>query len=150
MQSYSSKDLERLQDHLQLIRRAGGWTAEEFGEMIGVTKQTISNLENKRTPLTKTQYIAIRAVLDYEVKNNPDNAALDMIISFLLDNENLDKEDLEKAKSAAVYVSGAKKTGLDSKTIMSAISALLGVVITASTIATGNGSWLSRLMGKEK
>ena len=150
MFSYSSGDVERLQDHLQLIRRAGGWTAEEFGEMVGVTKQTISNLENKRTPLTKTQYIAIRAILDYEVKNNPDNAVLDKIITILLDDEDLDKEDLEKVKSAAVYVSGAKKTGLDSNAIMSAISALLGVVITASTMANGTGSWLSRLIGKGK
>ena len=67
MKEYTGSDIERLQDNLALIRKAGGWSAEEFGDMIGVTKQTISNLENKKTPLSKTQYIAIRAVLDYEI-----------------------------------------------------------------------------------
>lgn len=38
-------EIERLQEHLLLIRRAVGWTAEEFGERIGVTRQTINNLE---------------------------------------------------------------------------------------------------------
>ncbi len=149
MLNYSTHEIERLQDHLQLIRKAGGWTAEEFGEMIGVTKQTISNLENRRSPMTKTQYIAIRAVLDYEVKNNPDNAVLERIISLLLDDEEITEEGLEKAKSAAVYASGAKKTGLNPETVFGTVSALLGAVIAASTIAGANGSWLPRLLGKK-
>ncbi len=149
MPDYTSSDIERLQNHLQLIRKAGGWTAEGFGEMIGVTKQTISNLENRRTPLTKTQYIAIRAVLDYEIKNNPDNAVLERIVGLLLDDE-ISEEGLEKVKSAAVYASGAKKTGLNPETVVGTISALLGAVVAASTITGGNGTWLSRLLGKRK
>ena len=68
MGKYSDTDITKLQNNLLLIRNAGGWTAEVFGDMIGVTKQTISNLENKKTEMTKTQYIAIRAVLDYEME----------------------------------------------------------------------------------
>ena len=71
MGKYSDTDITKLQNNLLLIRNAGGWTAEVFGDMIGVTKQTISNLENKKTEMTKTQYIAIRAVLDYEMEENP-------------------------------------------------------------------------------
>ena len=48
-------EIERLQDNLLLIRRAAGWTAEEFGEKIGVTRQTINNLEAKRNKINKTQ-----------------------------------------------------------------------------------------------
>ena len=36
-------EIERLQDKLLLIRRTVGWTAEEFGDRIGVTRQTINN-----------------------------------------------------------------------------------------------------------
>lgn len=54
MKNYTEKEITRLQNSLQLIRQAGGWSAEEFGEMIGVTKQTISNLENKKTIMSKT------------------------------------------------------------------------------------------------
>ena len=53
--------------NLLLIRRAVGWTAEEFGEKIGVTRQTINNIESGRNKLTKTQYIAMRSVLDAEM-----------------------------------------------------------------------------------
>lgn len=76
MKNYTEKEITRLQNSLQLIRQAGGWSAEEFGEMIGVTKQTISNLENKKTIMSKTQYIAIRAVLDWEIAERENDALL--------------------------------------------------------------------------
>ena len=44
-----------LQDNLSSVRKIAGWTTEEFGDKIGVTKQTISNLENKKTAMTRTQ-----------------------------------------------------------------------------------------------
>lgn len=53
---------------LSSIRKIAGWTAATLGDKIGVTKQTISNLENQKSPMTFTQYIAIRAVLDAEVE----------------------------------------------------------------------------------
>ena len=43
----TESEIAKLQDNLLLIRKAGGWSAGEFGDLIGVTKQTISNLENK-------------------------------------------------------------------------------------------------------
>ena len=64
MSDYSREPIEKLQKNLQAIRQAGGWTAEEFGNMIGVTKQTVRNLENHVTDMTKTQYIATRTVLE--------------------------------------------------------------------------------------
>ena len=65
-------EIERLQDNLLLIRRAAGWTAEELGDRIGVTRQTINNLEAKRNKLNKTQYIAIRAVIEAEMAKAPE------------------------------------------------------------------------------
>lgn len=58
------EEIIRMQNNLLLIRRTVGWTAEEFGEKIGVTRQTINNIESGRNKLTKTQYIAMRSVLD--------------------------------------------------------------------------------------
>ena len=60
-------EIERLQKYLLLVRRTVGWSAEEFGERIGVTRQTINNIEAGRNKLTKTQYIAMRSVLDAEI-----------------------------------------------------------------------------------
>ena len=42
----TQKEINRLQDNLQIIRLAGGWSLSEFGEILGVSKQTVSNLEN--------------------------------------------------------------------------------------------------------
>ena len=57
-------EIERLQKYLLLVRRTVGWSAEEFGERIGVTRQTINNLEAGRNKLTKTQYIAMRSAMN--------------------------------------------------------------------------------------
>ena len=40
------EEIIRMQENLLLIRRTVGWTAEEFGEKIGVTRQTINNIES--------------------------------------------------------------------------------------------------------
>lgn len=65
-------EIQRMQDNLLLICRAVGWNAEEFGNQIRVTKQTINNIENGRNKLTKTQCIAMRSVLDVEIAICPE------------------------------------------------------------------------------
>lgn len=77
-------EIERLQEHLLLIRRGLGWTAVEFGEKIGVTRQTINNLEandSRKAKLSKTQYLAIRKVIEDEFIASPDD--MKMIQSLL-------------------------------------------------------------------
>ena len=74
------KQINRLQENLSSIRKIAGWTAEVLGNKIGVTKQTISNLENKKTPMNFTQYIAIRSVLDAEIEQNKENKVLIAIL----------------------------------------------------------------------
>lgn len=52
--------IERLQNALTALRRLRGWTMQDLGDHIGMTKQTISNIECGRTPLSKSLYILIR------------------------------------------------------------------------------------------
>ena len=86
------EEIQRMQDNLLLIRRTVGWTAEEFGEQIGVTRQTINNIESGRNKLTKTQYIAMRSVLDVEIAKHPEETEmlktlLDMLVDVLRSEE---------------------------------------------------------------
>ena len=74
----------RLQEHLSTIRKVAGWTTERLGEEIGVTRQTISNLERNKTPMTKTQYLALRAVFNHEAMISG-NIALAQVIQSLVD-----------------------------------------------------------------
>lgn len=76
--------IKRMQDNLAVIRKVGGWTTEQFGEEIGVTRQTVSNLEKGKTKLTKTQYLAIRAVLIHEI-GSKENEALAQVVRRLVD-----------------------------------------------------------------
>ena len=155
MKNYTEKEIEKLQDSLLLIRKAGGWTAEEFGDMIGVTKQTISNLENKKTQMTKTQYIAIRAVLDCSIAERPNDKVLSSAVNLSLNADNLSDADIKKAQA---FVEGAAKTGLDNDAFVGGLGAIIGLVAAealimplVSPIALGAAStWLKKLLKGKK
>lgn len=56
--------IDNLQDSLRLIRHLMELSVEEFADAIGVTRQTVNNLENKKTKMSAIQYIAIAALID--------------------------------------------------------------------------------------
>ena len=148
MGKYSDTDITKLQNNLLLIRNAGGWTAEVFGDMIGVTKQTISNLENKKTEMTKTQYIAIRAVLDYEMEESSNKDILRSAVNLALHSDVVSEEDQKKIQA---FVSGAQKTGLDSAAV---IAGIIGVVaseaIASPALIAASGAWLAKLLKSKR
>lgn len=148
MKTYTQEEIDRLQDNLLLIREAGGWSAEEFGNMIGVTKQTIRNLENKKTVMSKTQYIAIRSVLDYELEERKDDTLLASTVNLCLNKTPISDDDMKKAHA---FVSGANKSGLDKSTAVKGLAALVGMTVielaTVSPLIIGTtGHWLSKII----
>ena len=100
----------RLQENLASIRKIAGWTAENLGEMLGVSKQNISNIENNNTKLSRAQYVAIRHFLDYQVIHNPDNTTLPFIVYLLLDRPEIVGHDYNSLKSAAQNIGVAAST----------------------------------------
>lgn len=155
MKNYTEHEISKLQDNLLLIRKAGGWSAEEFGEFIGVTKQTISNLENKKTALSKTQYIAIRAVLDYEMAERPEDEVLISTVNLCLNSDELSDADKKKAQA---FIEGATKAGLDSTAIRGGLAALVGaavaealvIPVVAPVLFGAAGAWLAAIIKKKK
>ncbi len=169
--SKSFNDRERkikiLQQNLSSIRKIAGWTAEQMGDKIGVTKQTISNLENNKTPMNFTQYIAIRAVLDCEVEEHPENEALAQAIDILLNHaDELDDESYEKIKTNIDTVAAAAAGGIAGAALTSVFSGmvlpvakvagltLLGPVggaigIGAAVGAAVGSNWLKKLIKKK-
>lgn len=157
MKPYSDSDKQKLQNNLALIRKLAGWTSADLGELIGVTKQTISNLENNRTPMTKTQYIAIRAMIDYEISSNKDTTALAQVVHLLLDADDISEDDQQKLDTTMAYVSGAKEKGLNSAAIvagMTALFAALGLMVPSlTTILTATATtplWLDAISTAKK
>ena len=103
------KDYDRISllgENLLLFRQSLGWSAAELGKRVGVTRQTINNIENPEhsATLNKTLYLAIRCVFAEEIKSNPDETRiLQELLSCLIDNpEDYDddkrNEIIEQAK----------------------------------------------------
>lgn len=145
-----AKDIKRLQDNLCSIRKIAGWTAQDLGSKIGVTKQTISNLENQKTEMTLTQYIAIRTVLDYEIKNNKSNEVLPQVVYILLDmsDNEMNEEDHNKINQAVTTLAAASAGGAGLACLISASSGLFGGIVGLAGVgvALGSTSWIKRVM----
>lgn len=153
-------EIIRMQENLLLIRRTVGWTAEEFGERIGVTRQTINNIEFGRNKLSKTQYIAMRSVLDAEMAQSPDDTAmLRLLLDVLVDHpekyEEAERTDiLSKANlMAPAILAGSATRETVSKEWLHSVSATAGIAAALSAIplmgAVAGGivsTWLLRAM----
>ncbi len=160
------EEIARMQEHLLLIRRTVGWTAEEFGERIGVTRQTINNIESGRNKLTKTQYIAMRSVLDAEMAQSPeDTKMLRTLLEILVDNpEKYKKADREKLLSKANMIAPSILSGASTRKEVSkewlatagliggSVIALIGALTTAGSVAGPilGSTWLSIIMSDNK
>ena len=125
-EKYPSNEKTRqiLQDNLKSIREILNWTSADLGNLIGVTKQTISNLETKNSKLTKLHYIAIRTVVDFEIEklksSDSDRAKrAEMLLEVLskAEAENLDFDEISQASKLIVSSTSAMIAG----TIISAL-----------------------------
>ena len=63
--------ITNMQKSLKVIRQICNLSAQELGEYIGVTRQTINNIENFKTSMSATHYIAICTLLDKYIKKDP-------------------------------------------------------------------------------
>lgn len=110
-------EIKHLQKVLLLVRRLVGWTAEEFGERIGVTRQTINNLESGRNSLMKTQYIAMRSVLDAEIAKYPDETEMLRCVldSFVDHPETYSRDGKEKILNKANLLAPVISAGASSR-----------------------------------
>lgn len=132
----NSIEIDKLQRNLPSLRKLAGWTAEDLGDKVGVTKQTISNLETGRSTISKMQYIAIRSVMDYEAKSNQNLASA---LHLVLDDRDASSAEHKANEDKVKTVAAATAAGVSSSTL----SAILGV----ATVALG--AWLAYLMDKD-
>ena len=142
-------EIERLQEHLLLIRRSLGWTAVEFGEKIGVTRQTINNLEandSRKAKLSKTQYLAIRKVIEDELITSPsDMKMIQSLLEVLVDHpdrypEAERKSVVMKASMIApsILAKSSTRTDVSEEWISMICSGALGTVVANSVTQAGD------------
>lgn len=76
--------IDNLQTSLRAIRQLLELSAQDLGELIGLTRQTINNLETKKSQMTPTQYVSLCAVIDNMTTERPE--ILSAIIAVLNSN----------------------------------------------------------------
>ena len=128
----------RFEPHLLLVRRLVGWSAAVFGEKIGVSRQTINNLEAGRSHLSKTEYLLIRRVLDDEFDPDANEPSmLEVLLEMLVDHperysEAERKEVLSKAQFAVRAVIAKPEERKELSATWKAILVAGGVLATAT------------------
>ena len=153
--------ISTMQCSLKQIRQVLNIGVQELADIIGVTRQTINNIEAGRNKLTKTQYIAMRSVLDAEIAAYPEETEiLRLILDVLVDNpEKYKEEDREKLLAQANMVTPSILAGATSRKDVSkaliATAAGMGVFLSAlgpiAVTAAGTGTWIAKtILGRKK
>lgn len=119
-------DIEKLQSQLQLIRKAAGWTAEDLANMIGVTKQTISNLETQKSKMSKTQYLAIQMVISQKIATTPDDPTLASVMKVVMMPDEKQPINYDAVPQALKIVEEDKKQPVNNEDIPTDIKATNG------------------------
>ena len=79
------KMVDTMQSSLKQIRQVLGFGVQEFGDLIGLTRQSINNLESRKNQMSAIQYVAICAVIDNCTKDKPE--LLSVLSTILRSNE---------------------------------------------------------------
>lgn len=140
-------EIERLQENLAVIRKAGGWSCEKFGEFLGLSKQSICNLERKTVHMSKAQYIAIRAILDYEMKENDLDDVLRITVKTFMESRDIPEETMMKART---FYKGLSKKEMDYRYIVSGMCAIIGEETYKRLLYETEDDWLDRIMRGEE
>lgn len=81
-QALQGQQISFFQENLRKLRAVVGWSGSDLAELIGVTRQTINNLENNKSQMTSVQYLALCAVVERVKQLSPE---LRKIIAAVLD-----------------------------------------------------------------
>lgn len=140
-------EIERLQENLAVIRKAGGWSCEKFGEFLGLSKQSICNLERKTVRMSKAQYIAIRAILDYEMKENDLDDVLRITVKTFMESRDIPEETMMKAKT---FYNGLSKNEMNYRYIVLGMCTIIGEETYERLLHKPEEQWMDRIMRGEK
>lgn len=154
------REIAELQSNLEMLRKLFGWTAEQLGNRLGVTKQTILNLEHGKPVMSKIQYIAIRSVLESEAlsREGEERENLLKVLSLVFnEDKTVTEEQREKALDAARVISTATAAGAGTAATMNVLAGSLGALgIGAIALnpalfaAVGVGGWVAGMLSMAK
>ena len=83
-----SNEIKIMQSHLQELRKIAGWSADELGQKMGMTRQAINSMEknNPSTTMNQVHYLALIHLFTSECENNKKNKALATVLNMLFND----------------------------------------------------------------
>ena len=144
----TADEVKNFEKNITLIRRTAGWSAEEFGKRVGMSRQSINNIETGKYHLTKPHYVAMRYALNEEIKEHSDDTKmLAIVLDAFVDRPNAYsdkvKDEIEqKAKllSPAIETTVATRKEV-SKTWQDILTVLAATAIATSLASLVVGIW---------
>lgn len=92
MFSIDDKDIANMQNKVRLIRQTLGIGITDFANLLGVSRQTVYNIENNKSALTKTQYLAILSVVNMALNEQPEKQEIvDVIVASDYNRDELER-----------------------------------------------------------
>lgn len=80
--SIQAAQINFIQQNFRKLRSICEWSASDVAEVLGITRQTINNIELSKTQLNPLQYIGFVSMLEYCRKSRPDvSAYLDICLA---------------------------------------------------------------------
>lgn len=147
--------IQLLQDNLKTIRLICKWTLDDFGRKLGVTKQTISRLENKKVEMNRAMYIAIRAVIEEKCSKN-DNEILRRALPLLLredEGEKLSDSEYANIRKTLETIAAASSRNADVGILSNILSNALSfsfMPLFSNALTVSVFPWLTKLLKDDK
>lgn len=148
----NNNEIQIMQDNLCDLRKIAGWTAEALASKLGITKQTISNIETQKVKMSRVQYIAIRAVFECEIYVRRENTVLRKVLGLLFSDVEYylsHQEEIRNSMTAIASIAAAGISGLQLHSSAVALLAPLGHVASIQNMNRNNApslNWLVELL----
>ena len=128
---------KRLKENLPTIRKIIGFSADELGKLIGLTRQSVTNLETGNTKLTTLHFRAITQVIDeiYTEKIcSGDNPIIFIVMTVFIKAEELEEDEYIKWKRVFTQLSALMREGV----VDDPVATLKGLVFGAYELSAGD------------
>lgn len=92
--------IDTLQRSLRQIRQMLQFGVQEFADIVGLTRQTINNLESQKNTMSPIQYVAICAVIDHCLRDKPEQ--MPILSGILCSNDKSGSKIFETIESGSM------------------------------------------------
>ena len=145
-------EIRKFQRNMETLRKVADLSAKDLGEVIGVSKQTIRNMEASEpaAAINSDNYIKLRSAIEdvADQQERSGNHLLREAIEVLLNDQNeKGDEEEKKARDRIQFINKARKGGADGKETSSMMKYFFPVLGSAALLV--GAGWLRKYISKK-